>query len=160
MRLSTHLSTNDSPALSRLAAAYIASGQPEQTAITGHTALPVARGAGSNRIVDEIKNLSAELTLHCALPAVVALLDDLDDGDKLNVASQREMQAMRLAIALSAHGLGTTSPNPPVGCVILSAHGEIIGTGYHQRKGESHAEVHALTAAGRRAHAGTAVVTP
>jgi len=66
---------------------------------------------------------------------------------------------MRLAIALSAHGLGTTSPNPPVGCVILSVSGEIVGTGYHQRKGESHAEVHALSAAGLRAEGGTAVVT-
>jgi diaminohydroxyphosphoribosylaminopyrimidine deaminase/5-amino-6-(5-phosphoribosylamino)uracil reductase len=76
-----------------------------------------------------------------------------------DVASQREINAMRLAIALSAHGLGTTSPNPPVGCVILDANGDIVGTGYHQRKGESHAEVHALSAAGERAEGGTAVVT-
>jgi diaminohydroxyphosphoribosylaminopyrimidine deaminase / 5-amino-6-(5-phosphoribosylamino)uracil reductase len=75
------------------------------------------------------------------------------------VANAREIQAMRLAMALSAHGLGTTSPNPPVGCVILNANGEIVGTGYHRRKGEPHAEVHALTAAGRRAKGGTAIVT-
>jgi diaminohydroxyphosphoribosylaminopyrimidine deaminase/5-amino-6-(5-phosphoribosylamino)uracil reductase len=66
---------------------------------------------------------------------------------------------MRLAIALSAHGIATTSPNPPVGCVILDAAGEIVGTGYHQRKGEPHAEVNALSAAGSRAAGGTAVVT-
>jgi diaminohydroxyphosphoribosylaminopyrimidine deaminase/5-amino-6-(5-phosphoribosylamino)uracil reductase len=66
---------------------------------------------------------------------------------------------MRLAIALSAFGLGTTSPNPPVGCVILDEAGQIVGQGYHHRKGEAHAEVNALKAAGERAKGGTAVVT-
>jgi diaminohydroxyphosphoribosylaminopyrimidine deaminase/5-amino-6-(5-phosphoribosylamino)uracil reductase len=66
---------------------------------------------------------------------------------------------MRLAIALSARGLGTTSPNPPVGCVILDPDGAVVGVGYHQRKGEWHAEVHALAAAGERARGGTAAVT-
>jgi diaminohydroxyphosphoribosylaminopyrimidine deaminase / 5-amino-6-(5-phosphoribosylamino)uracil reductase len=75
------------------------------------------------------------------------------------VANAQEVEAMRLAIALSAHGLGTTSPNPPVGCVILDASGQIVGTGYHHRKGEPHAEALALAAAGRRAAGGTAVVT-
>jgi len=75
------------------------------------------------------------------------------------VASQHEIDVMRLAIMLSARGVGTTSPNPPVGCVVLDAHGEIAGTGYHERKGEPHAEAHALAAAGERARGGTAVVT-
>jgi diaminohydroxyphosphoribosylaminopyrimidine deaminase/5-amino-6-(5-phosphoribosylamino)uracil reductase len=75
------------------------------------------------------------------------------------VASQREIDAMRLAIVLAARGLGTTSPNPPVGCVILDADGQIAGTGYHERKGEAHAEANALAAAGERARGGTAVVT-
>jgi diaminohydroxyphosphoribosylaminopyrimidine deaminase/5-amino-6-(5-phosphoribosylamino)uracil reductase len=66
---------------------------------------------------------------------------------------------MRQAIAVSALGLGTTSPNPPVGCVILDGDDRIAGVGYHQRKGEPHAEAHALTSAGNRAHGGTAVVT-
>ena len=66
---------------------------------------------------------------------------------------------MRLAIALSARGLGTTSPNPPVGCVILDHTGRVAGTGYHRRKGEPHAEGYALAQAGRRAAGGTAVVT-
>jgi diaminohydroxyphosphoribosylaminopyrimidine deaminase/5-amino-6-(5-phosphoribosylamino)uracil reductase len=35
----------------------------------------------------------------------------------------------------------------------------MAGAGYHQRKGEPHAEVHALAAAGSRARGGTAVVT-
>src|SRR5262245_5573996 len=66
---------------------------------------------------------------------------------------------MRLAIALSARGLGTTSPNPPVGCVILDPNGDIAGTGFHERKGAPHAEAPALAAAGPRAKGGTAVVT-
>ncbi|WP_433270766.1 bifunctional diaminohydroxyphosphoribosylaminopyrimidine deaminase/5-amino-6-(5-phosphoribosylamino)uracil reductase RibD [Actinosynnema sp. CS-041913] len=74
-------------------------------------------------------------------------------------ASEPEISAMHRAIALSAFGLGHTSPNPPVGCVILDPTGRVVGEGYHQRKGEPHAEVHALTAAGQRARGGTAVVT-
>ncbi|WP_342742722.1 bifunctional diaminohydroxyphosphoribosylaminopyrimidine deaminase/5-amino-6-(5-phosphoribosylamino)uracil reductase RibD [Streptomyces indicus] len=66
---------------------------------------------------------------------------------------------MRRALALAALGLGATSPNPVVGCVILDAHGEIVGEGYHQRAGGPHAEVHALRAAGDKARGGTALVT-
>jgi diaminohydroxyphosphoribosylaminopyrimidine deaminase/5-amino-6-(5-phosphoribosylamino)uracil reductase len=75
------------------------------------------------------------------------------------MASDLELAAMRHAIALSALGIGTTSPNPPVGCVILDHQGAVVGTGFHRRKGEAHAEVHALAAAGAAAHGGTAVVT-
>ncbi|MEU8324115.1 bifunctional diaminohydroxyphosphoribosylaminopyrimidine deaminase/5-amino-6-(5-phosphoribosylamino)uracil reductase RibD [Nonomuraea sp. NPDC048881] len=75
------------------------------------------------------------------------------------MASNLELQAMRRAIALSAHGLGSTSPNPPVGCVILDAAGQPVGEGYHARKGEAHAEGNALLAAGPAAKGGTAVVT-
>jgi diaminohydroxyphosphoribosylaminopyrimidine deaminase / 5-amino-6-(5-phosphoribosylamino)uracil reductase len=70
-----------------------------------------------------------------------------------------EVAAMRRAIAVSAAGLGTTSPNPPVGCVLLDSAGQIIGEGYHQRKGEAHAEAQALAAAGPLAAGATAVVT-
>ena len=75
------------------------------------------------------------------------------------MASFAEAAAMRRAIALSAAGLGTTSPNPPVGCVLLSPSGRIVGEGYHQRKGEAHAEAQALAAAGPLASGATAVVT-
>src|SRR4051812_34747262 len=66
---------------------------------------------------------------------------------------------MRRAIGLSANGLGTTSPNPVVGCVILDATDEIAGEGWHEYAGTPHAEVAALEAAGERARGGTAVVT-
>ncbi len=75
------------------------------------------------------------------------------------MASAAEVGAMRRAIALSAAGIGTTSPNPPVGCVVLGPDGEVVGEGYHERKGEAHAEANALAAAGRLADGGTAVVT-
>jgi diaminohydroxyphosphoribosylaminopyrimidine deaminase/5-amino-6-(5-phosphoribosylamino)uracil reductase len=75
------------------------------------------------------------------------------------MVSAFECDAMRRAIVLSAFGLGTTSPNPPVGCVILDADGHIVSEGYHERKGEPHAETQALTAAGEHARGGTVVVT-
>ncbi|MGD9484305.1 bifunctional diaminohydroxyphosphoribosylaminopyrimidine deaminase/5-amino-6-(5-phosphoribosylamino)uracil reductase RibD [Streptomyces sp. TRM70308] len=66
---------------------------------------------------------------------------------------------MRRAIALSARGLGLTSPNPVVGCVVLDADGRTVGEGWHKRAGGPHAEVHALAEAGDDARGGTAVVT-
>jgi diaminohydroxyphosphoribosylaminopyrimidine deaminase/5-amino-6-(5-phosphoribosylamino)uracil reductase len=75
------------------------------------------------------------------------------------VATTGEGDAMRRAIALAAGGLGFTSPNPVVGCVVLDAAGQVVGEGWHQRAGGPHAEVHALRAAGERARGGTAVVT-
>ncbi|MEV0494602.1 bifunctional diaminohydroxyphosphoribosylaminopyrimidine deaminase/5-amino-6-(5-phosphoribosylamino)uracil reductase RibD [Streptomyces atratus] len=67
--------------------------------------------------------------------------------------------AMRRAIALAARGLGSTSPNPVVGCVILDAEGQPAGEGFHQRAGGPHAEIHALRDAGEKARGGTAYVT-
>ncbi|MCX4524749.1 MULTISPECIES: bifunctional diaminohydroxyphosphoribosylaminopyrimidine deaminase/5-amino-6-(5-phosphoribosylamino)uracil reductase RibD [unclassified Streptomyces] len=67
--------------------------------------------------------------------------------------------AMRRAIALAARGLGSTSPNPVVGCVITDARGAVVGEGWHQRAGGPHAEIHALRAAGGAARGATAYVT-
>ncbi|MEU6993496.1 bifunctional diaminohydroxyphosphoribosylaminopyrimidine deaminase/5-amino-6-(5-phosphoribosylamino)uracil reductase RibD [Streptomyces sp. NPDC046465] len=66
---------------------------------------------------------------------------------------------MQRAVTLAAHGLGSTSPNPVVGCVVLDAAGERVGEGWHQRAGGPHAEVNALRAADERARGGTALVT-
>jgi diaminohydroxyphosphoribosylaminopyrimidine deaminase / 5-amino-6-(5-phosphoribosylamino)uracil reductase len=65
---------------------------------------------------------------------------------------------MARALQLAARGLNTTTPNPRVGCVIVH-NGMIVGEGWHERAGEAHAEVHALRAAGGRAHGATAYVT-
>ncbi|MFE7354583.1 bifunctional diaminohydroxyphosphoribosylaminopyrimidine deaminase/5-amino-6-(5-phosphoribosylamino)uracil reductase RibD [Streptomyces sp. NPDC057543] len=70
-----------------------------------------------------------------------------------------DITAMRRAIVLAARGLGSTSPNPVVGCVILDAAGQPAGEGFHRRAGGPHAEIHALRAAGGRARGGTAYVT-
>ncbi|MER7725802.1 bifunctional diaminohydroxyphosphoribosylaminopyrimidine deaminase/5-amino-6-(5-phosphoribosylamino)uracil reductase RibD [Streptomyces sp. NPDC096323] len=67
--------------------------------------------------------------------------------------------AMRRAVTLAARGLGSTSPNPVVGCVVLDATGQPVGEGFHQRAGGPHAEIHALRAAGAKARGGTAYVT-
>src|SRR5439155_144911 len=53
------------------------------------------------------------------------------------------------ALELAERGRGTTHPNPVVGAVVVSD-GEVVGEGWHERKGEAHAEVHALEAAGER----------
>ncbi|MFD7020592.1 bifunctional diaminohydroxyphosphoribosylaminopyrimidine deaminase/5-amino-6-(5-phosphoribosylamino)uracil reductase RibD [Streptomyces sp. NPDC059161] len=75
------------------------------------------------------------------------------------MATAADADAMRRAIELAARGLGSTSPNPVVGCVITDASGALVGEGFHQRAGGPHAEVHALEAAGHRARGGTAYVT-
>jgi diaminohydroxyphosphoribosylaminopyrimidine deaminase / 5-amino-6-(5-phosphoribosylamino)uracil reductase len=66
--------------------------------------------------------------------------------------------AMQRALTLAARGLETTDPNPRVGCVIARA-GRIIGEGWHERAGDSHAETVALRAAGEQAAGATAYVT-
>ncbi|MGW7454882.1 bifunctional diaminohydroxyphosphoribosylaminopyrimidine deaminase/5-amino-6-(5-phosphoribosylamino)uracil reductase RibD [Streptomyces sp. NPDC054787] len=66
---------------------------------------------------------------------------------------------MSRAVELAARGLGSTSPNPVVGCVITDATGTVVGEGWHERAGGPHAEVHALRAAGEAARGATAYVT-
>jgi diaminohydroxyphosphoribosylaminopyrimidine deaminase/5-amino-6-(5-phosphoribosylamino)uracil reductase len=83
-----------------------------------------------------------------------------DDPDRiLSTGPISEDEAMRRAIALAARGLGTTSPNPVVGCVLLDASGAVVGEGFHAYAGGPHAEIVALAQAGERARGGTAVVT-
>lgn len=51
---------------------------------------------------------------------------------------------MQRALNLAQKGAGYVSPNPMVGCVIVSHNGKIIGEGYHERFGKAHAEVNAV----------------
>ncbi len=53
---------------------------------------------------------------------------------------------MRLAIAEAKKGHGFVSPNPVVGCVILSRDGQLVSLGYHKKVGGPHAEIEALRA--------------
>ena len=74
-------------------------------------------------------------------------------------ASRAELNAMQRARELGASVLGTTSPNPAVGAVVLAADGTPVGEGATAPPGGRHAEVAALAEAGDRARGGTAVVT-
>jgi diaminohydroxyphosphoribosylaminopyrimidine deaminase / 5-amino-6-(5-phosphoribosylamino)uracil reductase len=65
---------------------------------------------------------------------------------------------MSWAVELAARGLGTTSPNPVVGSVLVRD-GVVVGEGWHERAGGPHAEVNALAAAGDLARGATAYVT-
>lgn len=51
---------------------------------------------------------------------------------------------MQLALEIAERGAGYVSPNPMVGCVIVSADGKKIGQGYHERYGQAHAEKNAV----------------
>jgi diaminohydroxyphosphoribosylaminopyrimidine deaminase/5-amino-6-(5-phosphoribosylamino)uracil reductase len=62
------------------------------------------------------------------------------------------------ALELAARGAGATSPNPAVGCVVVSD-GQVVGRGYHTYAGRQHAEVLALEQAGERARGATVYVT-
>jgi diaminohydroxyphosphoribosylaminopyrimidine deaminase / 5-amino-6-(5-phosphoribosylamino)uracil reductase len=77
----------------------------------------------------------------------------------VTTASTAEHAAVRRAVELSRAVLGTTSPNPPVGAVVLDAAGAVVGEGATRPPGGPHAEVVALQQAGGRARGGTAVVT-
>jgi diaminohydroxyphosphoribosylaminopyrimidine deaminase/5-amino-6-(5-phosphoribosylamino)uracil reductase len=50
---------------------------------------------------------------------------------------------MQLALEQASKGVGTTSPNPPVGAVIVKD-GKVIGKGWHQKAGAPHAEREAI----------------
>lgn len=62
------------------------------------------------------------------------------------------------ALELAERGRGTTHPNPVAGAVVVRD-GEVVGEGWHERKGGPHAEVVALQEAGDAARGATLYVT-
>ncbi|MGO9794825.1 MAG: bifunctional diaminohydroxyphosphoribosylaminopyrimidine deaminase/5-amino-6-(5-phosphoribosylamino)uracil reductase RibD [Terracidiphilus sp.] len=82
------------------------------------------------------------------------VLDQIADSD---------LHWMRRALELARRGIGVTSPNPAVGCVILDRAGQVVGEGWHEYDLLDHAEIVALREAtahaGDRVHGGTAYVT-
>jgi diaminohydroxyphosphoribosylaminopyrimidine deaminase/5-amino-6-(5-phosphoribosylamino)uracil reductase len=62
------------------------------------------------------------------------------------------------AVELAERGAGTTHPNPVVGAVVARGD-EVVGEGWHERKGGPHAEIVALEAAGEAARGATLYVT-
>jgi diaminohydroxyphosphoribosylaminopyrimidine deaminase/5-amino-6-(5-phosphoribosylamino)uracil reductase len=65
---------------------------------------------------------------------------------------------MQLALDLAVKGEGFTSPNPVVGAVVVKDD-KVVGSGYHEIVGSSHAEVNAIDAAGESANGATLYVT-
>lgn len=66
---------------------------------------------------------------------------------------------LRRALELAAKGVGLVSPNPLVGCVVISESGDVVGEGTYVYAGVTHAEVIALEKAGERAKGGTAYIS-
>ncbi len=76
--------------------------------------------------------------------------------------SPQDTDFMQQALGLAHDALYLTSPNPRVGCVIVSPDGRVLGRGHTQRAGEAHAEVMALRDAqvqGHTVEGATAYVT-
>jgi len=81
---------------------------------------------------------------------------------------EKDIYWMKRALELAARGIGVSSPNPAVGCVILDRAGQVVGEGWHEYDLLDHAEVvalneakqHAVTRQGEdRLKGGTAYVT-
>jgi diaminohydroxyphosphoribosylaminopyrimidine deaminase/5-amino-6-(5-phosphoribosylamino)uracil reductase len=71
---------------------------------------------------------------------------------------QADRAHLERALELAELGRGTTRPNPVVGAVVVAG-GEVVGEGWHERKGQPHAESIALEQAGARARGSTLYVT-
>jgi diaminohydroxyphosphoribosylaminopyrimidine deaminase / 5-amino-6-(5-phosphoribosylamino)uracil reductase len=77
------------------------------------------------------------------------------------VLLQGDEKYMALALREGLKGVGLSSPNPPVGCLLVKE-GRIVGAGVHTRAGDPHGEIMALRDAEARnedVHGATAYVT-
>jgi len=79
-------------------------------------------------------------------------------ADRTMAAHRTHEDWMGVALGLAKRGLGSTWPNPSVGCVIVKEN-RIIGRGHTQKGGRPHAEVEALAQAKTQASGATAYVT-
>ena len=69
----------------------------------------------------------------------------------------KDEQYMRMALSLAKKVLGTVSPNPMVGAVLVKD-ATIVGKGYHRKAGSHHAEVGAIEDAGENTRGATLYV--
>lgn len=76
----------------------------------------------------------------------------------MNKKNKTDIKYMQLALALAKRVVGTTSPNPAVGCVIVKEN-QIIATGFTQKNGRPHAEQVALSKLSSDAKGACAYVT-
>lgn len=65
---------------------------------------------------------------------------------------------MKMALKYARKGCGWVHPNPMVGAVIVKDN-HVIGSGYHRRYGELHAERNALASCTESPHGATLYVT-
>ena len=77
---------------------------------------------------------------------------------RMPIPTETDLNHMRAALGLGRRGLGTTWPNPSVGCVLVRD-GRVVGRGYTGSGGRPHAEPTALSMAGEAARGATAYVT-
>src|SRR4051794_2984866 len=82
----------------------------------------------------------------------------LRGGSRLAMHRADEMDYMARALQLASRALGSCSPNPAVGAVLIRD-GQVVGEGATQPPGQAHAEVVALRAAGPLARGSTLYVT-
>jgi len=76
----------------------------------------------------------------------------------VSAADARDLDFMGAALSLARRGLGQTSPNPAVACLLVK-NGQLVGRGWTQPGGRPHAETMALAQAGAVAQGATAYVT-
>lgn len=74
------------------------------------------------------------------------------------LTTSSDIAFMQEALCLARHGMGTVSPNPMVGAIIVKDNA-VVGKGYHKRAGTEHAEILALREAGDLAQGATLYVT-
>src|SRR6185369_5543005 len=75
------------------------------------------------------------------------------------VWTDTDRRMMTRALDLAVKGVGQVSPGPLVGCVVVSASGEIVGEGFYVFERIKHAETIALNMARDRPRGGTAYVS-
>jgi len=79
-----------------------------------------------------------------------------------STSQSEDVRFMALALDLAEHALGTTAPNPAVGCVITQQTDDgprVVARGMTQPGGRPHAETEALARAGAAARGATAYVS-
>src|SRR5690348_4723157 len=74
------------------------------------------------------------------------------------MAADADEKFMRAALAEGRKGLGTVSPNPAVGAVLVRE-GRVVASGYHRARGLPHAEIECLSTVPARSLGATLYVT-
>jgi len=85
------------------------------------------------------------------------MVEDQRSPERSGFFMDRHRKWMQRALELAEKGRGFTSPNPMVGAVLVKDD-QVIGEGYHQQFGGSHAEVWAIEQAGDAARGSTLYV--